>query len=286
MGVEPAGGASASRGPISSASIRRTLARSRAAQAAYGCAVTTRLAVERLALGGRRPNGSRASRRGRILAYHSIGTPQWGVNDVRPRDFERHLQIAVDDGWTFATPAEVMAQPEKPLLALTFDDGVTSVLQNAAPVLSHHGIPATMFVVTGWADGRHPEQYRHVLDWKGVAALQEHGISLGSHSATHPDFGRIGAADAREELEVSRHRMEQMLGLTVQEFAIPFGQSRNWSDAARTAAAEVGYTTVYAQSVETRPADTVPRTFITRIDTPRLFRAALAGCYDRWEEWY
>ncbi|MFD1532313.1 polysaccharide deacetylase family protein [Pseudonocardia aurantiaca] len=286
MRAEPASGASASGGPISGASIRRTLARSRAAQAAYGCAVTTRLTAERLALGWREPHGSRANWRARILAYHSIGTPRWGVNDVRPRDFERHLQVAVDDGWTFATPAEVMAEPEKPLLALTFDDGVTSVLENAAPVLRHHGIPATMFVVTGWADGGHPEKHRHVLDWKGVARLQEYGISLGSHSTTHPDFGRIRAADAREELEVSLHRMEQMLGLTVKEFAIPFGQSRNWSDAARTAAAEAGYTTVYAQSVETRPAGTVPRTFITRIDTPRLFRAALAGCYDRWEEWY
>ena len=155
-----------------------------------------------------------------------------------------------------------------------------------APVLRHHGIPATMFVVSGWADGKHPDQYQHVLDWKGVSALQEYGISLASHSATHPDFGRLGAAEAREELEVSRQRMEQMLGLTVEEFAIPFGQSRNWTDAARIAAEGAGYKVVYAQAVETRPAGTVPRTFITRIDIPRLFRAALAGSYDRWEEWY
>ena len=47
-----------------------------------------------------------------------------GVNDVSPRDFERHLQIAVDDGWSFATPAEVIAEPDKPQLAVTFDDGL------------------------------------------------------------------------------------------------------------------------------------------------------------------
>jgi hypothetical protein len=30
----------------------------------------------------------------------------------------------------------------------------------------------------------------------------------------------------------------------------------------------------------------VPRTVITRIDRPKIFRAALAGAYDGGEEWY
>jgi peptidoglycan/xylan/chitin deacetylase (PgdA/CDA1 family) len=264
-------------------SVRQAVTGSRAAQVAYGCAVAGRLGVERYALGWREP--APGTRRGRILAYHSIGTPSWGVNDVRPRDFERHLQIAVDEGWSFATAAQVLAEPEKQQLALTFDDGVSSVLENAAPVLRHHGLPSTMFAVSGWADGGHPEGYDHVLDWKGLLALQEAGMAVASHSVSHPDFGKIDAGQARAELEGSRLRLEQGLGVTVDEFAIPFGQSRNWSDAARAAAADV-YGTVYAQSVETRPAGTVARTFITRIDTPRLFRSALAGSYDRWEEWY
>ena len=47
----------------------------------------------------------------RILAYHSIGTPRCGANDLRPRNFERHLQIAVDDGSNFQQ-AEVIAEPD------------------------------------------------------------------------------------------------------------------------------------------------------------------------------
>jgi len=201
--------------------------------------------------------GRHPGKRGRILAYHSIGTPAWGVNDVAPRDFERHLQVAVDDGWSFATPAEVIAEPDRQLLALTFDDGARSVLTHAAPVLRHHGVPATAFVVTGWADGHH-----------------------------HPDFGTLETASVRHELEASRDRMRRMLDIETDEFAIPLGQSRNWTEAAGRAAAEAGYRTVYAQSVDTRPAGTVARTFITRIDRPLLFRAALTGGYDNWEEWY
>ena len=206
---------------------------------------------------------------------------------MRPRDFERHLQIAVDDGWTFATPAEVMAEPDKPQLALTFDDGFASVLANALPVLRHHGIPATAFVITGWADRQIPENYqRFVLDWHGVSALAEGGMTLASHSVTHPDFGQLEAGEARRELEVSRERLREMLGVETTEFAIPLGQSANWTPAAGLAAAGAGYTTVYAQSNTTRPEGTIARTFITKIDRPMVFRAALAGAFDDWEEWY
>jgi len=255
-----------------------------AAQLAYRGAVAGRLAAERWALALRRP--AAATAQGRILAYHSVGTPSWGVNDVRPRDFERHLQLAVDDGWAFATPAAVLAEPARKQLALTFDDGAASVLTHAAPVLRHHGVPATAFVVTGWADGGHPDGAADVLDWAGLAQLEAAGVTLASHSVTHPDFGRLGAGETQRELAGSRRRMEQVLGRPVDEFAIPFGQSRNWTAAAGRAAADAGYTTVYAQAVDTRPPGTVPRTFITRIDRPAVFRAALAGAFDGWEEWY
>lgn len=226
------------------------------------------------------------ARRGRILAYHSVGTPQWRVNDVTPTMFERHLQIAVDSGWSFATPAEVIADPDKQLLALTFDDGLTSVLANALPVLRHHGVPATAFVVTGWAD-RAPEWCKTlVLDWRGVSALQDGGLRIASHSVTHPDFTGISSGQMQQELEQSRARLHAVLGVETDEFAIPYGQSGNWTPVATRVATQAGYTTVYAQCVSTRHAGTVPRTFISRIDRPALFRAALSGAYDGWEEWY
>ena len=274
---------------MDAAALRRTLGKYHPRRVAYQGAVWGRLCAERwgLAARNRMAGGQAPVRRGRILAYHSVGTPQWGLNDVSPRDFERHLQIAADDGWAFATPAEVIAEPDKPQLALTFDDGLASLLANALPVLRHHGIPATAFVVTGWAGGAVPDSYRPlVLDWRGVRALQEGGMTVASHSVTHPDFGRLEPGEARRQLEVSREDLRRMVDIETDEFAIPLGQSANWTPAASLAAAQAGYGTVYAQSVNTRPEGTVPRTFIGRIDRPVLFRAALAGAYDNWEEWH
>ena len=270
-------------------SLRHAVSQSLPARLAYQSAIRGRLRADRWVLAARHTatRGNGEARRGRILAYHSIGTPQWGVNDVRPADFQRHLQIAVDDGWTFATPAEVIAEPDKPQLALTFDDGLTSVLANALPVLRHHGVPATAFVVTGWADGRSPRWARSlVLGWRGLSALQNGGVRLASHSVTHRDFSGLPVGEMHRELETSRDRLAAVLGVETDEFAIPYGQSGNWTAAASRAAADVGYTMIYAQCVDRRPAGTIPRTFITRIDHPLLFRSALAGAYDGWEEWY
>jgi hypothetical protein len=51
-------------------------------------------------------------------------------------------------------------------------------------------------------------------------------------------------------------------------------------------ALEAGYSTIFAQAEETRPTDTVARTFVTKFDHEFIFRAILKGKFDRWEEWF
>lgn len=244
----------------------------------------TRMRIERGALAAV-PRTGRP--RGRILCYHAVGTPLWGVNDVSPHRFRSQLEAALAAGYRFVPAAEVAADPggDGQRLAVTFDDGLRSVAANAAPVLAALGIPWTLFVVSDWADGRH-ERNELLLGWRELAALAEQGVSIGSHSCTHPDFGRLGAPATLDELRRSREVIEDRLGLAVREFAIPFGQRRNWTELASRAAADVGYRTVYAQAEQTRPAGTVARTFVTRYDGPFIFSAALRGAFDRWEEWY
>src|SRR5207302_10759313 len=94
---------------------------------------------------------------GRILCYHSVGTPQWGVNDVTPARFRRHLEVALSAGFRFVPVDRIAGGGGRPdELAITFDDGLLSVLRNAAPVLADLDIPWTLFVVTDWVRGRHP----------------------------------------------------------------------------------------------------------------------------------
>jgi peptidoglycan/xylan/chitin deacetylase (PgdA/CDA1 family) len=245
---------------------------------------SARMCCERnlLATIGRRP--ARAS--GRILCYHSVGQPRWGVNDVSPRQFRRHLELALGSGYRVVPATEIVRTGGGPKdLAITFDDGLKSVLTHAAPILAEYGVPWSMFVVSDWADQRHPWGEDVMLSWEDIARLMAAGAEVGSHSVTHPDFRYLSPSEAEDELGRSRRTIEERLGIAPTTFAIPLGQSSNWTPANTAAAREAGYTTIFAQAEETRPAGTVARTFVTRWDGGHVFRAALDGAFDRWEEW-
>jgi peptidoglycan/xylan/chitin deacetylase (PgdA/CDA1 family) len=223
---------------------------------------------------------------GRILCYHTIGQPEWGVNDVTPEQFRRHIELALGAGFRFAPASEIArGGGDAKTLAITFDDGMKSVLTHAAPILKEYALPWSFFPVTDWCDGRADWLKDTVMSWGDVEALLSQGAELGSHSVTHPDFSKVDLAGTTDELGNSRETIRKRLGFAPESFAIPFGQSGNWSAPAQKAARDAGYDIVYAQAEETRTPGTVARTFVTRFDGDRIFKALLAGKYDAWEEW-
>lgn len=223
---------------------------------------------------------------GRILCYHSIGQPISGVNDVDPKRFRQQIELALRLGYRFVPPATIAQFGGGPKdLAITFDDGWTSVLSEAAPILRHHGIPWSLFIVSTWSDHSSARAQECILPWRDLARLMSDDVQIGSHSATHPDFGSIEPARMIDELHGSRNLIQQRLGFAPTTFAIPYGQSMNWTALAGEIARDAGYKLIYAQAEETRPAGTIARTFVTRFDSNRIFKALLTGAYDRWEEW-
>jgi peptidoglycan/xylan/chitin deacetylase (PgdA/CDA1 family) len=228
------------------------------------------------------------TRRDRILCYHGVGTPSWGVNDISPDRFASQIDLARSLGYQFVPAASIVdtpPMPGRPRLAITFDDGLRSVATNAAPILAERGIHWTLFVVTDWAEGLHTMPPDTVLGWDTLADLMAQGVTIGSHSCSHPDFSLLGRDAIIEELTRSRELVRTRLGLSTTDFAIPFGQSGNWPLEAGGAAVRAGYRRIYAQSETRRPPTTVARTFISRFDDERIFLAALSGGFDRWEEW-
>lgn len=230
---------------------------------------------------------SRTRNFGRILCYHSVGQPDFGVNDVSPLDFRRQIELALNAGWRFVPASEITQSGGGPKdLAITFDDGLRTVMTEAAPVLAEYKIPWSVFIVTDWSDGNAAwAKDRSFLDWRDIEQLAKSGADIGSHSVTHPNFSLISAGQTEDELGGSRKTIADRVGIDAKSFAIPLGQSGNWTTAAAAAARRAGYETVYAQAEETRPVGTVARTFVTRFDSERVFRAALRGVFDRWEEW-
>ncbi|MGU3537476.1 polysaccharide deacetylase family protein [Methylobacterium sp. A54F] len=264
--------------------LRHLKRAARAVGLTRGRVAAARMACERhaLAVGGRR----RRRTGGRVLCYHSVGQPDQGVNDVGPALFRRQIETALALGFRFV-PASVIAEtggaPDE--LAVTFDDGHRSVLTAAAPILADYRVPWSLFVVPGWCETIGTDTANAILTWGEIESLAASGVEIGSHSVTHPDFGRLDEARTVEELVASRAMIERRLGFRPDSFAIPLGQSMNWTPFAQAAAREAGYRALYAQAEETRPADTVARTFVTRFDHDLIFCALLRGHFDAWEEW-
>jgi peptidoglycan/xylan/chitin deacetylase (PgdA/CDA1 family) len=224
---------------------------------------------------------------GRLLCYHSVGQPDLGVNDCSPRRFRRHIELAIRQGYRFVPAAQIARGGGAPRdLSITFDDGWRSALTTAAPVLGEYQIPWTLFVTTGLVDSPSEWHQSRMLRWNELGELLKMGVEIGSHSVSHPDFGRTDEQKAIEELNISRMMLMSRLGLSVDCFAIPFGQSKNWTAFAHDAARRAGYELIYAQAENTRPQGTIPRTFVTSMDDDRIFSALLGGAFDNWEEWY
>jgi peptidoglycan/xylan/chitin deacetylase (PgdA/CDA1 family) len=227
----------------------------------------------------------RRAPRPRILCYHGVGTVTWGVNDVSAERFRQQLELALSDGYRFVRAEDAVQQRSVKTLAVTFDDGLASVARTAAPILRELAIPFTVFVVTDWASGKHTFGDDTIMSWHELERLASAGATIGSHSISHPNFKRLSAAETSRQLDGSREAIAAHLRITPTAFAIPFGRSSDWTAVALELASAAGYTTIFAQSENACPSGTIPRTFVARGDHRSVFRAALEGALDDWEEW-
>jgi len=116
----------------------------------------------------------------------------------------------------------------------------------AKNVLKKFGFPAVVFVPTDLIGktnrfDREVEPEEAICDWSDLRALEDAGIRVESHGASHRKFSQLSAAERPEELVRSKRELEAKLGRRVSAFAFPYGDSGSDGESTRRELAEAGY---------------------------------------------
>jgi glycosyltransferase involved in cell wall biosynthesis/peptidoglycan/xylan/chitin deacetylase (PgdA/CDA1 family) len=236
-----------------------------------------------------------------VLCYHSIHGGD-GDLSIAPEAFRSQLRTLQHMRYRFMSFAELVqwiirwGPPRENIACITFDDGYSDNLTEAAPILKDLSVPATFFLTTGLMT-REPSVISYFkgltrfeteyLSPQQVAELHRMGFEIGAHTHTHRNLARLSSEQARDEIVRSKALLEDVIGAAVSSFAYPFGK-RNIHYTQQTVARvrESGYSgagAVAFRSVTSRRGIRifeVPRFFVTRGDSPRDFRQKIAGHFD------
>ena len=122
---------------------------------------------------------------------------------------------------------------------------------------------------------------RRPLTWEMLVEMQRAGITIGSHSRTHPLLTREDREKILEETAGSKRDLEARLGITVRHFAYPNG----WFNPETVRAVEAaGYRCAYTSCWHRDPAHpllTLPRTLLwenSGLGAFGGFSPAIMGC--------
>lgn len=173
-----------------------------------------------------------------ILMYHHVGyltASDPGIKydqlaadlTVSPQDFEAQVLYFKALGYNPVSLKQVyeslqngLALPSKPIV-FTFDDGYKDVFDYAIPILQKYGYTGTFAIATSLL-GR-----PGYAVWNDVVAAQNMGMEIVSHTENHLDLTNpiYSDADLYREIFDSKALLEQKLGIPVDFFVYPYGQS-------------------------------------------------------------
>lgn len=154
-----------------------------------------------------------------VLCYH-------GVSAASAGRFEDTLRRLAAAGrfvpWEEALDILAGRVPANgPAFCLSFDDGHRCWIDVVLPILVRQKRPAAFFVVTGQVES---PKHDAPLTWSDCRELISHGMTVGSHSATHRPLISLSDDDVRRELAGSKAELERQLQVAVRDFCAPYGQ--------------------------------------------------------------
>lgn len=169
-----------------------------------------------------------------ILLYHHVAEDTPPSTTISPTDFDGHLRYLRDNDFNVIPLDQMidglqngMPLPNKSVV-ITFDDGYSSIYDEAFPLLQSYDYPFTLFVSTEPID-RSQGGY---MNWEQIREMSDAGVIIANHMVDHPymleaisdesDGARLQRLES-DLLEAER-RIQTETGQSHRYLAYPYGE--------------------------------------------------------------
>lgn len=122
---------------------------------------------------------------------------------------------------------ETHIDPDKPMVALTFDDGPSAHTQRLLDIFRQHGGKGTFFVLGNTLDNRRDTLKRMVAE----------GHEIGNHSWSHRQFTNIDIDEVKDQIMMTRAKIYDITGVDCTIVRPPYGAC---NDEIRALGKEIG----------------------------------------------
>lgn len=215
----------------------------------------------------------------RVLMYHDLDDRVGSdIYSLKPSNFKAQISSLAE--WLNANSIPFVSIDSAPIpgVAVTFDDGYTSTLKVAAPLLEELQVPFHVFVTKDFITGN-DERYmsESMLQELSISPL----VSIGCHGVTHRQLGEISSSECIRELRDSRSWLESLLQRPIRDMSYPNGSKNPF---VVKAVAEAGFDNAFCSDVGTyvnlAQRLEIPRIDIWSLDSVDAVRRKVRGSWE------
>lgn len=177
------------------------------------------------------------------LVYHRVGSASSLEMDITLPVFRKQMEYLASTGkvvtYDDAMKRLASGDIDTDLFVITFDDGYDDFYLNAFPILRSLGLPAMLFVTTGFIEegvpyplSTTPLQPVSPVSWDMLGKMRESGLlSIGAHTHMHIELPARSDEEIRNDLSQSRDLFMRRIGFAPVHFAYPRASWDNRTEA-------------------------------------------------------